>query len=53
MNLKNEAEWGVVEDTVFLQYIMGKEPRAFMIHDKKFADTFRQVFDQVWEVAKR
>jgi len=52
MDLKNEAEWGVVEDTFFLQYVTGKEPRAFMIHDKKFAETFRQVFDQLWKGTK-
>ena len=52
-NLKNEAEWGVIGDKFFTQYITKKVPRAFVIEDKVFADTFRQVFDQVWNSAKK
>ena len=52
-DLKNLAEWGVVDNMVYIQYYTSKIPRAFLIHDKIFADTFRQVFDQVWKVAKK
>ncbi len=52
MDLQNEAEWGVVKDRVYIQYITGKRPRGFLIRDEIFAKTFRQVFDQIWERAK-
>lgn len=51
MNLKNDAEWGIIGDKFFMQYITGDTPRGFLIHDKKFAETFEQVFDSVWEQA--
>jgi HTH-type transcriptional regulator, sugar sensing transcriptional regulator len=52
MELKNEAEWGVIGDLYFIQYITAKTPRGFLIHDDKFAKTFEQVFDQLWKQAK-
>jgi len=51
-NLKNDAEWGIVDDMVYIQYITGKKPRAFLIQDKTFANTFEQVFDALWKIAK-
>jgi sugar-specific transcriptional regulator TrmB len=50
--LKNNAEWGVVDDFVYLQHITTKTPRAFLIKDPIFAKTFEQVFDQIWDKAK-
>jgi sugar-specific transcriptional regulator TrmB len=47
--LNNEAEWGVVDDMFYIQYIVTKNPRAFLIKDKIFAKTFKEVFDKVWE----
>ena len=53
MDLKNDAEWGVWKDLFYLHdYPVKKEPRGFLIKDKVFADTFRQVFDQLWIEAK-
>ena len=37
----------------FLQYTTGKVPRGFLIKDEKFAKTFEQVFDNLWEIAKK
>ncbi len=50
--LKNDAEWGVVNDYVYLQHITTKTPRAFLIKDPIFARTFEQVFDQAWNNAQ-
>lgn len=47
--LENEAEWGVLEDKFFIQYITKKIPRGFLIEDEVFANTFRQVFNQIWK----
>ncbi len=52
MDLKNDAEWGIIGDKFFMQYITGDTPRSFLIQDEKFAKTFEQVFDQVWKIAK-
>lgn len=52
MKLKNEAEWGVMGDKIFIQYITTKQPRAFLIKDEVFAKTFEQVFDKLWEKAE-
>jgi sugar-specific transcriptional regulator TrmB len=53
LDLNNEAEWGVVGDIFYIQYITAKKPRAFLIKDKFFALTFEQVFNQLWSSAKR
>jgi len=53
LDLKNEAGWGVMGDKFFIQYITKKVPRGFLIKDKVFADTFKQVFEQIWKVAKK
>lgn len=47
--LKNEAEWGVIDNLVFIQYITTKTPRGFLIKDELFAQTFSQTFDQIWK----
>lgn len=52
MDLKNEVEWGIVGNKLFMQYITGKTPRSFLIEDKKFSQTFEQVFDNLWKLAK-
>lgn len=53
MDLKNDAEWGVWGDLFYLHYYpVKKKPRGFLIKDKVFADTFKQVFNQLWQKAK-
>ncbi len=52
MDLKNDVEWGVMKGYFFLQYITGKSPRGFLIKDEKFSQTFEQVFDNLWGIAK-
>ena len=51
-DLRNDAEWGIVKDVLYIHYVTGKRPRGFLIRDETFADTFKQVFDQVWKLAK-
>ncbi|MAG45465.1 MAG: hypothetical protein CMH63_01685 [Nanoarchaeota archaeon] len=51
MDLKNDAEWGVIGNKIYIQYITGDKPRGFLINDKTFAKTFTQVFDQLWKSA--
>jgi HTH-type transcriptional regulator, sugar sensing transcriptional regulator len=50
--LKNIAEWGVIKDNFYVYYLIQGKPIAFLIKDKIIAQTFKQVFDQVWETAK-
>lgn len=50
--LSNLAEWGVVDDMVYLQHIITKEPRGFLIKDKIFAQTLAEAFDNIWQTAK-
>ena len=50
LKLENEAEWGVTSDYIYMQhYINQKTPVAFLIKDKAFAKTFKQVFEQIWK----
>jgi len=51
--LANDAEWGVVRDVFFIQYIVGKEPRGFIIKDPFIAKTFSQVFDFLWNIGEK
>lgn len=53
LNLDNDAEWGVIGNMVYIQYITGSIPRAFLIKDKIFSQTYEQVFDQIWKLAKK
>jgi len=53
LNLQNEAEWGIIGDSFFMQYIADKVPRSFLIDDEKFAKTFEQVFNQLWKISKK
>lgn len=48
-DMNNEAEWGVVGNWLYIQYVTGKTPRSFLIKDKTFAKTFKQAFEQLWE----
>ena len=50
--LENIAEWGVIKNCFYTYYMIGGKPIAFLIKDKIIAQTFKQVFDQVWETAK-
>ncbi len=49
--LRNEAEWGIIDDLVYLQYIITKNPRGFLIKDKIFAETLKDTFDKIWNKA--
>ena len=53
MNLKEDVEWGIIGDWLFIQYITGKIPRAFLIKDEKFANAHKEVFDKLWLLAKK
>jgi len=54
MDMENEAEWGVCNDTFHIHYYpVKKKPYGFLIKDAVFAKTFAQVFDQLWEKAKQ
>ena len=47
--LNNNAEWGVVDNIFYIQYSITKEPRGFLIKDKIFAETFKEVFEKIWK----
>jgi len=51
-SLKNNAEWGVVDDVFYIQYATTKTPRGFLVKDKIFAETFKETFDKVWKSSK-
>jgi len=53
LNLREDIEWGIVGNWYFMQYITGKHPRAFLIQDEKFARAHEEVFDNLWEIAKK
>jgi sugar-specific transcriptional regulator TrmB len=54
MDLKNDAEWGVWKDLFYIHYYpIGRNPKGFLIKDEVFAKTFKQVFDQLWKIAKK
>lgn len=53
LKLENEAEWAIVGDKLNIQYATQKSPRGFIIEDKIFVATFKQVFNQLWEGAKK
>ena len=52
MELKNDAEWGVFNDVFFIQYIVNKNPKGFLIKDDIFAKTMEQNFDKLWSISK-
>lgn len=52
-DLDNDAEWGIFQDYYFIQYIIGKNPRSFLIKDEIFAKTMEQAFDSLWNQAKK
>ncbi len=53
MKLDNEAEWGIWKDIFYIHYYpINKKPYGFLIKDLVFAQTFNQVFNQLWEKAK-
>jgi len=52
LDLKTDAEWGVMDDMFYIHHIIGETPRAFLIKDKIFAETFTEVFERVWKQAK-
>ncbi|MBT6820104.1 hypothetical protein HOA55_02000 [archaeon] len=52
-DFKNEAEWGVRGDKLYIQTTTGKLPVSFLINNAKIAKTFEQVFDDAWRHAKK
>ena len=52
-DLKNEGEWGIVDDMVYIQYIITSTPRSFLIKDPIFAKTFELTFEALWKIAKK
>ena len=52
MKLNNEAELVIIGNKLIIQYITRKVPRGFLIEDKIFVQTFKQVFNQLWSSAK-
>lgn len=50
--LENEAEWGVIDNFVYILYSSSKQPRAFLIVDPIIAVTFRYIFDLLWNLAR-
>ncbi len=54
MDLRNDAEWGVWKDLFYMHYYpVKKAPRGFLVQDEVFAQTFAQVFDQLWWGSKK
>jgi HTH-type transcriptional regulator, sugar sensing transcriptional regulator len=53
IKLKEDVEWGIIGDMLFMQYITGKTPRGFLIKDSKFAKAYEEVFDNLWKIAKK
>lgn len=49
----SEAEWGIVGDYLYIEYVLGKQPRGFLIKDEIFSQTFKIIFEQLWEKAKK
>jgi len=47
--LENKAEWGIIGDMLFIQYIISKKPVGFLIKNKIISDTFKQAFEQIWK----
>jgi len=52
LDLQNEVEWSIIGNKLLIQNITQKIPKAFVIEDKLFVMAFRQVFNQVWSIAK-
>ena len=53
LDQKNDAEWGVVGDLFYIQYVVSKKPHSFLIRDKIIAKTFEHVFDKIWKDNKK
>lgn len=53
MDLHNEVAWVIVGGKLVIQNITQKVPKAFVIEDKLFILTFKQMFNQLWNVAKK
>jgi len=52
LDLKNDAEWGIIADFVYIKYIIWKYPRGFLIKDRIFAKSFCDVFEKLWQQAE-
>lgn len=50
--LKNECTWGIIGDMFIMYTTTGKQPRAFLILDEKFAQTYSNIFSELWTQAK-
>jgi len=54
MDIKDDGEFGIYENFIVIQYTSKKEknPRGFLIKDKIFVETFKGVFNKLWNIAK-
>ncbi|MFA5992424.1 MAG: helix-turn-helix domain-containing protein [Candidatus Pacearchaeota archaeon] len=53
LDLKNLAEFIVFDDFMCIQYIVKDKPRGFLIKDSVFAQSFANIFDNLWKSAKK
>ncbi len=53
MDLKNDASFAVFEDYFIAQHVSGKTPVGFLIKNRKIAESFDQIYEQVWKTASK
>jgi sugar-specific transcriptional regulator TrmB len=51
--LKNEVAMGCFQDLFFITCQTGDKPNGFLIKDNRIAETFNQIFEQLWKSAKK
>jgi sugar-specific transcriptional regulator TrmB len=49
--IDNQAEFGVFDGFMFIQYTGESIPRGFLVKDEVFASSFMNMFNVLWEVA--
>jgi len=51
--LSNRAEFGIINDLAFFQYTISNNPKGYLIKDALLVETLNQMFDQIWDSAKK
>jgi sugar-specific transcriptional regulator TrmB len=53
LDIQNDGEFGVYENFIVIQYTSKKEknPRGFLIKDKIFVNTYKEIFERLWKTA--
>lgn len=46
--INNEATFGVFEELYFITHNIGEIPQAFLIKNKKIANSFEEIFEKIW-----